>query len=59
MGSLAQRRIEGKSSDGDALARLIGELGRAAQAGWGPTGRWLAFLVVIAGALAILAMIDH
>ena len=41
------------------MVLLVFELGRAAQAGWGPTARWLAFLVVIASALAVLAALSH
>jgi hypothetical protein len=39
---------------GEALARLVMELGRAAHTGWGPSLRWLAFLAVAAGALALV-----
>lgn len=56
---MAQRRF-GKTGLGeDALTRLVSELGRAAQAGWGPTTRWLAFLVVIAATLGILAAVSR
>lgn len=39
---------------GEALAKLVMELGRAAHTGWGPSLRWLAFLAVAAGALALV-----
>jgi hypothetical protein len=56
---MAQREVEKKEPGGDVWARLVSELGRAAHAGWGPTARWLAFLVVIAVALAVLAVLSR
>ncbi|MBO0805941.1 MAG: hypothetical protein J2P25_23075 [Nocardiopsaceae bacterium] len=57
---MAQRSNKKKREpDDDGLARLIAELGRAAQAGWGPTTRWLTFLVVIAITLAVLALLSR
>lgn len=66
---MTQRRIEQRKPygrratdidpDERVLARLVAELGRAAQAGWGPTARWLAFLLVLGCALAILDVLSH
>jgi hypothetical protein len=39
---------------GDALARLVSEIGRAAHAGWGPTARLLVLVMATAGAVALL-----
>lgn len=50
---------EEKRTGENALARLVAELGRAAQTGWGPTVRWLAFLVVIVAAMVLLAVIGR
>lgn len=56
---MGQRRIERTEPGGGVLARLVSELGRAAQAGWGPTARWLVFLVVLTTALAIITELSH
>lgn len=56
---MAQRRIDRNEPGGGGLGRLVSELGRAAQTGWGPTVRWLAFLVVVAVALAVLAALSR
>lgn len=40
----------------DALGRLITEMGRAARAGWAPTARLIALLVVAAAAVALVIM---
>lgn len=42
---------------GDALGRLITEIGRAARAGWAPTARLIVLLPVAAGAVALVLMI--
>lgn len=52
MRDLKPRKAE--SGTGGALARLISELGQAAQAGWGPTVRWLAFFAAVAIILVML-----
>lgn len=55
MGNRNVRKAE--SGNGDALARLVSELGRAAQNGWGPTARWLALFVPLIAALLVIAII--
>ncbi len=39
---------------GDPLGRLVTEIGRAARAGWAPTARLIALLMVAAGAVALI-----
>jgi hypothetical protein len=36
------------------LGRLVTEMGRAAQAGWAQTARWIALLAVAAAAVALV-----
>lgn len=57
-----RNRSIGSESSGSFLARLVVELGRAAEDGWGPTLRWvvfLVFLVALVGGAAILAIVSH
>lgn len=51
---MRERTTQRTESGGSALARLVSELGRAAQDGWGPTARWLAFLAAVAIILVVL-----
>jgi hypothetical protein len=46
--------VDRRSPGGDVLVRLVGEFGRAAREGWGPTVRWVVLLVAVAGAVALL-----
>ncbi len=43
-----------REEGGDPLGRLVTEIGRAARAGWAPTARMIALLVVAAAAVALV-----
>lgn len=49
----ATRHTEWRPSD-NAVSELVSQLGQAAREGWGPSVRWLLFLIVGAGVLAAL-----
>ena len=63
---MGQRKTDGNGSGWEVLMRLIAEIGRAVQAGWGQSTRLLAFLAVagaavggvaVAGAAAVLVVV--
>ena len=43
-----------REEGGDPLARLVGEIGRAARAGWAQTARMIALLFAVAGAVLLM-----
>jgi hypothetical protein len=47
---------EKREEGGDPLARLVTEIGRAAQAGWAQTARMVALLAVAAAAVVLVLM---
>lgn len=56
---MGQCRSMRSDPGGSFLARLVAELGRAAEDGWGPTLRWLVFLIFLAalvGGAAVLTV---
>jgi hypothetical protein len=61
-GEHGNRGVSAEPIGGGFLARLVSELGRAAEDGWGPTLRWLVFLiflVALVGAAAILTILSR
>ena len=58
MPRIPKRRDE-VSPQGDALSRLVTELGLAAREGWGTTARLVVLLLVACGGLAVLLVVSR
>jgi hypothetical protein len=58
MARIAKRRDEAEQQ-GDALSRLVNELGRAARDGWGTTARLVVLLVVVCAGIAVLLAVGR
>jgi hypothetical protein len=53
------KRQDEVGPQGDALSRLVAELGRAAREGWGTTARLVVLLLVACGGLAVLLVVGR